>query len=104
MRINNTFATADTTYAGLNMNLRSGAHHFEIQFHTPDSLRIKQKTHRLYEKLRRIARPEAMPPHNGQNTPASERESLEHGLRSAAATVRRPEGIEAIGSIDRYEG
>lgn len=104
MRINNTFATADTTYAGLNMNLRSGAHHFEIQFHTPDSLRIKQKTHRLYEKLRRIARPEAMPPHNGQNPPASERESLEHGLRSAAATVRRPEGIETIGSIDRYEG
>ncbi|CBJ40587.1 Type III effector protein (Skwp3) (plasmid) [Ralstonia solanacearum CMR15] len=103
MRINNAFATANTTYAGLNMNLRSGPHHFEIQFHTPDSLRIKQKTHRLYEKLRRLARPEAMPPQNGQNPPASERESLEHGLRSAAATVRRPEGIEAIGAIDRYE-
>ncbi len=93
MRVNNAFAIADTTYAGLNMNLRSGAHHFEIQFHTPGSLRTKQKTHGLYEKLRRM---------NGQTPPTSEREGLAQQLRSAAADVPRPEGIHTIVSVDHY--
>ncbi len=64
MRVNNAFTVPDTTYAGLNMNLTSGTHHFEIQFHTSGSLRIKQRTHGLYEKLRRIGLSSATPSSN----------------------------------------
>nr|WP_232556752.1 hypothetical protein [Ralstonia solanacearum] len=102
MRVNNSFTVPDTTYAGLNMNLSSGAHPFEIQFHTSGSLHIKQRTHRLYETLRRIGLSSATPSSNEQNPPASERESLQRQLRSAAANVQRPEGIETIVSVNHY--
>nr|WP_197325729.1 XopAD/skwp family type III secretion system effector [Ralstonia solanacearum] len=102
MRVNNAFTVPDTTYAGLNMNLTSGTHHFEIQFHTSGSLRIKQRTHGLYEKLRRIGLSSATPSSNEQNPPASERESLQRQLRSAAANVQRPKGIETIVSVNHY--
>ncbi|AXV84016.1 type III effector protein (plasmid) [Ralstonia solanacearum] len=101
MRVNNAFTVPDTTYAGLNVNLLSGERHFEIQFHTADSLRTKQKTHGLYEKLRRAV-PPAMPSHNGLNPPAPERQGLEQQLRSAAANVPRPERIETIVSVNHY--
>ncbi len=102
VRVNNAFTVPDTTYAGLNMKLLSGAHYFEIQFHTADSLRIKQRTHGLYEKLRRIAPSSETSSHSGQNPPASERESLQQQLRSAAAKVPRPKGIETIVSVNHY--
>ena len=41
-------------YKGINVKMDSpdGAH-FELQFHTPDSLRAKESVHVLYERLRR---------------------------------------------------
>ncbi|WP_039566634.1 hypothetical protein, partial [Ralstonia solanacearum] len=49
MRIKNGFATPDTTYAGLNVIVRSAAgRDFEIQFHTEASLRIRSTSHRAY--------------------------------------------------------
>ncbi len=49
MRIRNGFAVPDTTYAGLNVIVRSAAgRDFEMQFHTEDSLRVRNTSHQLY--------------------------------------------------------
>lgn len=49
MRIRNGFAVLGTTYAGLNVIVRSPAgRDFEMQFHTEDSLRARNTSHPLY--------------------------------------------------------
>ncbi|MHA6823507.1 XopAD/skwp family type III secretion system effector [Ralstonia pseudosolanacearum] len=49
MRIRNGFAAPDMTYAGLNVIVRSAAgRDFEMQFHTEDSLRVRNTSHQLY--------------------------------------------------------
>ncbi|MGE1003307.1 XopAD/skwp family type III secretion system effector [Ralstonia pseudosolanacearum] len=49
MRIRNGFAVPGTTYAGLNVIVRSPAgRDFEMQFHTEDSLRARNTSHPLY--------------------------------------------------------
>ncbi|MFP4833971.1 XopAD/skwp family type III secretion system effector [Paraburkholderia sp. BR10879] len=94
MRINNGFTLEGTGYAGLNVNVRTRVQgedaDWEIQFHTRESLRAKQKSHRPYEKLRQLS-PDAV-----------SREPLEKKLREAAARVPRPQDIGTIGSFDRY--
>ncbi|MEX3683056.1 hypothetical protein AB3X89_39065, partial [Paraburkholderia sp. BR14320] len=94
MRVKNGFTLEGTGYAGLNVNVRTRVQgedaDWEIQFHTPESLRGKQKSHRTYERLR-------------QRWPDAEsREPLEKKLREAAARVARPQGIGTIRSFDRY--
>jgi hypothetical protein len=75
------------------MNLQTGEHHFEIQFHTSRSLHVKHTTHKQYEKLRQLKPvPESEP----------DRERLERHQRAAAGKVPLPSGIERILSFDRY--
>ncbi|MGF6971960.1 glutaredoxin-related protein [Paraburkholderia sp. JPY465] len=94
MRVNNGFTREGTGYAGLNVNVRTRVQgedaDWEIQFHTPESLRVKQKSHRTYEKLRQLS------------PDAESREKLEKELREAAARVARPQDIGTIGSFDHY--
>ncbi|WP_175413688.1 XopAD/skwp family type III secretion system effector [Brenneria rubrifaciens] len=59
MRLRNGFVEPDTTYAGVNVKLRStgassGDRYFEVQFHTRDSLKAKLKSHKDYESLRKL--------------------------------------------------
>ncbi|MGF6292643.1 XopAD/skwp family type III secretion system effector [Paraburkholderia youngii] len=94
MRVKNGFTLEGTGYAGLNVNVRTRVQgedaDWEIQFHTGESLRAKQKSHRTYERLRQLS------------PDAESREPLEKKLREAAARVARPQGIGTIGSFDRY--
>ncbi|UIF88704.1 hypothetical protein KAF44_25710 (plasmid) [Cupriavidus necator] len=94
MRVNNSFTREGTGYAGLNVNVRTRVEgedaDWEIQFHTRDSLKAKEKGHRTYERLRQLS-PDAVP-----------RETLEQDLRDAAARVAPPQGIEMILSFDLY--
>ncbi|UIF88760.1 Type III effector protein (Skwp5) (plasmid) [Cupriavidus necator] len=94
MRVNNSFTREGTGYAGLNVNVRTRVEgedaDWEIQFHTRDSLKAKEKGHRTYERLRQLS-PDAVP-----------RGTLEQDLRDAAARVAPPQGIEMILSFDLY--
>ncbi|UIF89170.1 hypothetical protein KAF44_28820 (plasmid) [Cupriavidus necator] len=94
MRVNNSFTREGTGYAGLNVNVRTRVEgedaDWEIQFHTRDSLKAKEKGHRTYERLRQLS-PDAVP-----------RGTLEEDLRDAAARVAPPQGIEMILSFDLY--
>ncbi|WP_231409766.1 XopAD/skwp family type III secretion system effector [Ralstonia solanacearum] len=104
MRINNGFVAADTTYAGLNATLRSaGGLDFEMQFHTVDSLRARNTSHKAYRKLQ------------GQEVDAmlerdpGKRLSLQQSnaqllleLKERAAEVPRPQGVVDIASFNRY--
>ncbi|MGF6292561.1 GH24 family phage-related lysozyme (muramidase) [Paraburkholderia youngii] len=94
MRVKNGFTREGTGYAGLNVNVRTRVQgedaDWEIQFHTGESLRARQKSHRTYERLRQLS------------PDAESREPLEKKLREAAARVARPQGIGTIGSFDRY--
>ncbi|MDB0567569.1 XopAD/skwp family type III secretion system effector [Ralstonia solanacearum] len=107
MRMKNPFAQPDTTYAGVNVNLRLASGNlpgdFEIQFHTAQSLSTKLRGHKDYEKLREL------PPastHDGQDEAsaefAAERERLLKKMRDAAALVERPQGIETLIPFDHY--
>ncbi|MEZ0190487.1 XopAD/skwp family type III secretion system effector [Ralstonia solanacearum] len=107
MRMKNPFAQPDTTYAGVNVNLRLASGNlpgdFEIQFHTAQSLSTKLRGHKDYEKLREL--PFAST-HDGQDEAsadfAAERERLLKKMRDAAALVERPQGIETLIPFDHY--
>ncbi|MCL9845682.1 XopAD/skwp family type III secretion system effector [Ralstonia solanacearum] len=107
MRMKNPFAQPDTTYAGVNVNLRLAGGNlpgdFEIQFHTAKSLSTKLRGHKDYEKLREL--PFAST-HDGQDEAsadfAAERERLLKKMRDAAALVERPQGIETLIPFDHY--
>ena len=45
--------TFDTGYRGINATLISpNGQKFELQFHTPESFKLKMETHSLYEEVR----------------------------------------------------
>ncbi len=104
MRINNGFAAADTTYAGLNATLRTAAGlDFEIQFHTEDSLRTRNTGHKAYRKLQ-DQEVDAM-----LERDSAKRLSLQQSnaqllleLKERAAKVPRPEGVRDIASFNSY--
>ncbi|BCN11817.1 XopAD/skwp family type III secretion system effector [Ralstonia pseudosolanacearum] len=108
MRLKNAFMRPDTTYAGLNVNLRladaSAPGDFEIQFHTAHSLSTKLKMHRDYEKVREL--PPADARIDGDEAGLdfnAERERRLKKMRDAAALVERPQGIETLIPFDLYQ-
>ncbi len=107
MRLKNAFTRPDTTYAGVNVNLRpAGANSpgdFEIQFHTAQSLSTKLKLHRDYEKVREL--PLANTRDERDETRVdfdADRERRLKTMRDATALVERPQGIETLISFDHY--
>ena len=53
IEIINTFPIPNTTYKGINTLVKnSNGYIFELQFHTYQSLKIKEENHKLYEKSR----------------------------------------------------
>lgn len=53
--VKNTWKDPGTAYNGVNVKLRSpDGQQFELQFHTRDSLSIKEKIHKLYEEQRKL--------------------------------------------------
>jgi len=77
---------ADTEYKGINTRWRdpkSGLL-FEVQFHTPESLDAKQRTHQAYEKI------------NDLRTPVKEIERLRLYQREVSAQVPLPAAWQSI--------
>jgi len=54
----NFFAYTNDDYDGINIQLTNGTQFVELQFHTPQSFAIKQKSHALLEELRKEQPPE----------------------------------------------
>lgn len=58
IEINNTFSIPNTTYKGINTLVKNpDGYIFELQFHTYQSLQIKEENHKLYEKARLSSAP-----------------------------------------------
>ena len=53
VRVKNTLKDESAVYRGVNTQVKTpDGYTFEIQFHTPQSLAIKEKNHVLYEQAR----------------------------------------------------
>jgi len=74
-------------YDGINAVLRSpGGMKFEMQFHTKDSLRTKDRSHKIYEKFRVAKDPK-------------EAKGLVRQMRALWRKIPRPAGAMAIGAL-----
>jgi len=59
---------------------------FELQFHTPESIRVKEKSHVFYEESRELP-------------PGTKRDSLINQMKSLWGSVARPVGWEALPGV-----
>lgn len=59
IEVTNTFPNIDSTYRGINTLVENkNGYVFELQFHTPQSLEIKNVNHKLYEEERLASTPD----------------------------------------------
>lgn len=79
-------------YQGFNSTERFKGHLWELQFHTPQSLEAKMKTHPLYEQYR------TLPDHA-----EAERFALNKQMVAIADAVPVPSGIEAVPVLTKQE-
>lgn len=83
--INNTWLDEKNPYNGLNTTFAApNGQKFEIQFHTPESLRIKEEMHKLYEEQRL------------ETTPPQRKVELMQQMADMAEGMQAPAGIEKI--------
>jgi hypothetical protein len=72
----------DRGYRGINITvISSQSQKFELQFHTAESLALKNKTHFLYRKLR------------DRKTSRERKSEIIEKLRKMSENVKRPEGV-----------
>jgi hypothetical protein len=84
-KVANTFRGVNRMYKGVNTNWTTpDGYEFEVQFHTPESMVVKEANHVLYEEARKAS------------TSAARRDALEQQMRDAAATIPTPPGIDGI--------
>lgn len=85
IEINNTFSIPNTTYKGINTLVKnSDGYIFELQFHTYQSLKIKEENHKLYEKARL------------SSTPSEEVERLTDIMIDNSIKIKNPVNIDDI--------
>lgn len=83
--INNTWLDKKNPYNGLNTTFETpNGQKFEIQFHTPESLRVKEEMHKLYEEQRL------------ETTPPQRKVELMQQMADMAEGMQAPAGIEKI--------
>ncbi len=105
VRINNGFAVADTTYAGLNVTLRTAPGlDFEMQFHTKDSLSARNTGHKRYREWqdREVAIKRERDRLKRQSLEQSNKQLLRE-IRKHAGGVPLPEGVQDIASFNKYD-
>lgn len=64
---------------------------FEVQFHTPESLAVKNKTHTLYEEARKTT------------TSLERRKELYAEMKALACSLETPDGAETIIPMDNLK-
>lgn len=85
IEIINTFPILNTTYRGINTLVKnSDGYIFELQFHTYQSLKIKEENHKLYEKARL------------SSTPSEEVEKLTDKMIENSVKIKNPVNTDDI--------
>jgi hypothetical protein len=78
-------------YKGINVDLRApDGLRFELQFHTPESWQLKQRTHGLYEVVR------------DPGYPLGVRQRAHEELARLSAQLEHPPDIERVGTLKTY--
>ncbi|MGP1376827.1 MAG: hypothetical protein ACTTKS_04595 [Bulleidia sp.] len=84
----NTFTKANTSYKGINTLIESkDGYVFELQFHTPQSLEVKEMNHKLYEEARL------------RDTPPERKRELLDMMSKNADVIEAPNEIEKIKNV-----
>lgn len=88
--VKNTLKNTDAPYRGVNALVRDkGGYIFELQYHTPQSLKVKEENHALYEEYRL------------SSTTSDRRNKLMLEMVKNSKTIKAPPGIENIKEIER---
>jgi hypothetical protein len=91
-RIKNTLANEDAPYRGVNCVIQAPDETmFELQFHTPKSLEVKEVNHKLYEEQRL------------DDTPEERKEELGRIMSENCKSIPTPEGLDKIGSYNNIQ-
>ena len=91
-RIKNTLTDESAPYRGVNCVLESpDGTMFELQFHTPKSLEVKEVNHKLYEEQRE------------DNTSEERREELAKIMAANSKSIPTPKGLDKIGSFNHIQ-
>ncbi len=71
----------DSKYVGINSAFKSGDYLYEIQFHTPESLAVKNINHKSYEKARLLPKD------------SIDRKNMEDEMMLASNNIIRPQNV-----------
>jgi hypothetical protein len=90
VQLKNTWLDEQSSYKGINVQMRnSDGQMFEVQFHTPQSFGAKERTHHLYELMRK------------RDPSTEEWERLNDKQMRIARQLQVPKGIERIRPVKR---
>lgn len=92
-RVKNTFSKPGVAYRGLNTVFSTtDGFYFELQFHTPESLKLKDMIHELYEQMRL------------DTTPVDKKKALEAKMVELSSQLRTPYNSEKIKDLNNIGG
>ena len=92
VRVKNTLGDASKPYRGLNTVVEApNGYKFELQFHTPESLDVKERAHVLYEEQRK------------DSTSAADKLRLDKEMRELSADLPNVKNIDSIKSYDNLK-
>jgi len=84
--VKNYWSQKNNPYNGLNTNLFSkGNYEFEVQYHTKESLSVKEEIHKLYERWRIL-----------EDKSSQEAVSLRQAMLEISAQMSVPEGVDEV--------
>ena len=90
MRVKNTLKDADAPYRGVNTLVKNkNGYIFELQFHTPQSVDVKEKNHIDYNVAR------------DTKTPLVKKMKLEKQMKARSKSIEMPKGVEDIEPINK---
>lgn len=92
-RVKNSLPDVHAACRGVNTVIMTpDGFNFELQFHTPESLDVKNKTHLLYKERRK------------KTTGSEQRKALDAGMKELTSSLKTPKGAETILPMDKLKG
>lgn len=92
VKVKNTLAKVDAPYRGINTKVKtSDGYLFELQYHTPESMEVKEVNHKLYEKERL------------DKTPEQEKLRLRLEMETNSRNLITPKNVDKIESFDNSD-
>lgn len=93
MRVKNTLKDTDAPYRGVNTLVKNKKGYiFELQFHTPQSVDVKEKNHIDYNVAR------------DKKTSLAKKSKLEAKMKQRSRDIKMPKGVEDIEPMNKMRG